>query len=132
MICFVDTSAILAILSSSDTHHKSSARAWEKLLNQEVQLITSNYVVLETSALLQHRLGLAALRDFSENILPVLSVQWVDESVHRSATASVLIAGRKKLSLVDCVSFELMRRLGVQEALTLDKHFREQGFRCLP
>jgi predicted nucleic acid-binding protein len=44
----------------------------------------------------------------------------------------MLAAGRKKLSLVDCVSFETMRLLGVTIAFTLDKHFKEQGFICRP
>jgi len=44
----------------------------------------------------------------------------------------MLAAARKKLSLVDCVSFETMRLLGVTAAFTLDKHFKEQGFMCLP
>ncbi len=45
---------------------------------------------------------------------------------------SCLPLGGKKLSLVDCVSFETMRLLGVTTAFTLDKHFKEQGFICRP
>jgi predicted nucleic acid-binding protein len=44
----------------------------------------------------------------------------------------MLAAKRKKLSLVDCVSFEIMRLSGVTTVFTLDKHFKEQGFICLP
>jgi predicted nucleic acid-binding protein len=33
---------------------------------------------------------------------------------------------------VDCVSFEVMRRLGIRRAFTLDEHFREQGFEVVP
>ncbi len=35
-------------------------------------------------------------------------------------------------SLVDCASFELMRRHGITEALCLDADFAHQGFRLLP
>jgi predicted nucleic acid-binding protein len=33
---------------------------------------------------------------------------------------------------VDCSSFEVMRRGGIRRVLTLDRHFREQGFESLP
>ena len=50
----------------------------------------------------------------------------------RAAAGAVLAAGRKELSLVDCVSFQTMRELGVRSAFCFDKHFREQGFETVP
>ena len=41
-------------------------------------------------------------------------------------------AGRRRLSLVDCTSFEIMRRHGITAALSLDADFAQQGFRLLP
>ena len=46
--------------------------------------------------------------------------------------AAVLSAGRRRLSLVDCVSFDVMTRLGIDVCFAFDAHFREQGFRCIP
>jgi len=43
-----------------------------------------------------------------------------------------LSAGRHNLSLVDCVSFEMMRTLGIKTAFTFDAHFKEQDFTILP
>ena len=31
-----------------------------------------------------------------------------------------------------CVSFEMMRLLGLDTAFTFDAHFADQGFRCIP
>jgi predicted nucleic acid-binding protein len=59
-------------------------------------------------------------------------LEWIDNTVHHAAMGIMLAALRKKLSLVDCVSFETMRLLGVTTAFTLDRHFKEQGFICLP
>ena len=39
---------------------------------------------------------------------------------------------RRQLSLVDCASFDIMRRLGLRDVFAFDPHFAEQGFRCLP
>ena len=103
-----------------------------KFIAQEVVLVCSNYVLVETLALVQHRLGIPAVRTFQEDIMPVLNVEWVDEAVHHVGTASVLAAARRGLSLVDCVSFEIMRRLGIKTAFAFGHHFEEQGFECLP
>ena len=102
------------------------------MLRDGWDLLTNNYVLLETSALLQHRLGLAALRMFTEDVAPLVRIDWVAEGRHRAAAEAVLSAGRKKLSLVDCVSFQTMRELGVRFAFCFDKHFRERGFETVP
>lgn len=44
----------------------------------------------------------------------------------------MLAANRRNLSLVDCVSFEVMRDLGVKDVFAFDPHFREHGFTCIP
>ena len=132
MSVFVDTSAFFAVLDADDENHDRARQVWEDLLTQEAVLICSNYVLVETLALVQHRLGLPAVRTFQEDIMPVLNVEWVDETIHQVGIASVLAAARRGLSLVDCVSFEIMRRLGIKTAFVFDHHFDEQGFECLP
>ena len=37
----------------------------------------------------------------------------------------------KTWGLTDCISFVLMNRLGLSDALTADKHFEQAGFRAL-
>lgn len=132
MTVFVDTSAFYAILDADDQNHEQARRAWNDLVTQEADLVCTNYVLVETFALVQHRLGIEAVRALQEDILPVLRVEWVDESVHEASTAALLIAARRQLSLVDCTSFETMRRLGIKTAFTFDRHFAEQGFDNIP
>ena len=115
-----------------DVNHKSAAGAWVDILQSDEILTATNYVLVETIALLQYRLGLKAVRFFQEEILPVVGIIWVDATMHHAAMSIMLAAGRKKLSLVDCVSFEAMRLGGISTAFTLDRHFFEQGFTCFP
>ena len=55
----------------------------------------TTYVLLETSALLQHRLGLAALRTFNEDVAPLVRIDWIAEGRHGAAAGAVLAAGPK-------------------------------------
>jgi len=132
MTVFVDTAALYAFLDADDANHAECERAWRRLLEHGEPLVTSNYVLVETCALVQHRLGVQAVRDLQEVMLPALQVLWIDEQAQREAVSALLTAGRRELSLVDCASFGLMRKWGITSAFTLDRHFDEQGFRRLP
>lgn len=132
MIIFIDTSGLIAVMDKDDACHTKAAKTWMDILKSEDTLVTTNYVILETCALVQNRLGMKAIKLFQADILPVLRIEWIDKFVHHAAISAMLAAERKKLSLVDCVSFESMRILGATNVFTLDKHFKEQGFICLP
>lgn len=131
MTVFVDTSALYAVLDRDDDNHRAAAKTFPDLLDRE-SLLTHSYALVETVALVQRRLGVEAVRALEDDILPALDVWWVDESLHRAATAALLASGARDVSLVDWASFELMRRLGVREAFAFDDDFQEQGFSLLP
>lgn len=132
MSVFVDTSALLALLDADDANHARAEEVFVGLRAGDETLVCSNYVLIETFALVQHRFGIDAARIFQESFFPLLAVEWVDEDIHLAGVTGVLTAARRKLSLVNCVSFSLMRKLGVRKAFTFDRHFDEQGFVCLP
>ena len=132
MTVFADTSALYALLDRADANHKQAVSAWSSLLNRDERVFTSNYVLVESFALTQNRLGMDAVRLLQEDILPVIGVHVVDREVHRSGISAMLSAGRRNLSFVDCVSFEIMRTLGIKTAFTFDPHFKEQGFTAIP
>lgn len=132
MTVFVDTSGFYAVFDRDDANHSKATGAWVEWLREGAVLLTNNYVLLETAALLQHRIGVAAVRAFHEDVLPVLQVDWISEAQHRAGVEAVLAAARKKISLVDCVSFQTMRNHGIRTAFCFDAHFREKGFATKP
>ncbi|HUF51113.1 MAG TPA: PIN domain-containing protein [Longimicrobiales bacterium] len=131
-MAFVDTSGLYAVLDADDGNHAAARRTWTQLLERGDSVETTNYVIVECVALIQHRLGLAALRTFVSDVLPVVRTAWVTTAAHDAALQAVLSAGRRDLSLVDCTSFAVMRQNGVDEVFAFDRHFVEQGFRVLP
>jgi predicted nucleic acid-binding protein len=125
---FVDTSAIFAFLDADDDRHAAAVEIWGRLALRSEQLVTQSYIVVESSALIQRRLGWEALRDFLEVIVPLFAIVWIDESLQAAASAALLTSGKRGLSLVDCASFEVMRRTGVRTFFAYDAHFAEMGF----
>jgi predicted nucleic acid-binding protein len=132
MSVFLDTSAFYALLDGDDDNHKKAKQIWTDLLDSENNLITSNYVIVESFALIQNRLGLEAVRGFQDDIFPLINIEWVSPEIHKSGVSAFLAASRRKLSLVDCVSFEIMRTLGIKKVFAFDPHFAEQGYNCIP
>jgi uncharacterized protein len=132
MTVFLDTSGLYAVFDRDDENHSRAKIAWAEWLHEGASLLTNNYVLAETAALLQYRIGVAAVRALHEEVAPLLQVDWVSEEQHRAGMEAVLAAARKKLSLVDCVSFQTMRNRGVRTAFCFDAHFREQGFATKP
>lgn len=116
------------MLDADDEKHPAARRVWRRLIEAEDTLFTSNYVLVETLALTQSRLGLEAVRAFQDAVAPLLRVFWINEDVHRQAVSAALTTGRRRLSLVDCSSFVLMRQHGLDTAFAFDNHFLEQGF----
>jgi uncharacterized protein len=132
MSVFVDTAAFLAVLNAKDQFHALARKAWNEILSSDQAISSSNYVLLETITLLQHRFGVEAVRLFETEVLPVVEITWVDKDIHKQAMSALLAANRRDLSLVDCTSFEILRETGMDSVFSFDAHFREQGFNVIP
>lgn len=128
---FVDTSVLLPFLDRDEDRHDAAVAALTPVL-AERRGVTHNYVVVEAEALVMRRLGAAVARRFVRDILPLIEVAWITPELHARAVESHLADLRRRTSLVDHASFELMRERGIEDALALDRHFREAGFRVSP
>jgi predicted nucleic acid-binding protein len=127
MIVFADTSALFGLMAQNDRIHEEAKQAFNYLGRQEAMLVTSSYVLVETIALLQNRVGLAAVQDFYVKLQPLLEIIWVDERWHQRAMQRLLSSQRRKLSLVDCVSFEIIEMKKLDYAFAFDEHFEQEG-----
>lgn len=131
MNIFVDASAFLAVLDAGDANHAQAKAIWEKTVAAGDELVCHNYILVESSAVILRRLGLEAVRVFEQDIVPVLRLVWVTREVHEAAASAHLLASRRTLSLVDCVSFEIIRRTGIRSAFAFDRHFQEYGYELM-
>lgn len=132
MTVFVDSSALLAVLNRRDAFHEAAATEWTLLLDGDAILVSTNYIVLESTALAQSRIGLKAVRLLQSDIVPILDLIWIDRDMHDRASEQLVAANRRQLSLVDLTSFTTMRDQRIETAFTFDRHFGEQGFIVVP
>ncbi len=68
MNIFADTSGLFALLVQNDYMHIRARENFAYCAGQSVQLVTSSFVLVETLALLQQRIGLAPVHDFNAKI----------------------------------------------------------------
>ncbi len=128
---FVDTSAVLALLHAGDRFHERAARQFEHLRSRRSALTTSSYVLVETYALLGRRHGLEAVRRFRDAFVPLLETVWVDRDLHEQGLDLLLARPAGRLSLVDAVSFAIIRRRRIPQAFAFDPDFENEGIAVL-
>jgi len=124
---FLDTSAIYALADKADTNHMTAYSKFESVLKSGETFLVHNYILLESVALLQARLGLPSAILFLKDAKS-FEVEWVDLDLHEEAEKELERIGRRGISLVDCTSFLVMRRRGIEKAFAFDPDFRDQGF----
>lgn len=124
---FIDTSAIYALADKADSNHITAYNKFEDILKSGEVPLLHNYILLESAALLQARLGLPSAILFLKDARS-FAVEWVDLDLHKEAEKELERIGKRGISLVDCTSFIVMRRRRVQRAFAFDPDFKDQGF----
>ena len=126
----LDTSGLLALVQGSEPHHVLAHQLYARTTRRVIHnLVLAEWVTLAHVRGVPRRLNIEYLVDLVDN--PEIEVFWVDEGLHRAAAALIEKRLDKTYSLCDAVSFVLMRRLGIADALTTDQHFEQEGFRRL-
>lgn len=128
---FIDTGAFLALEDESDNHHEEAIRFRDKvLLPGNYEFITTSYILDETLTLIRRRLSISASISLSKKMRnsQIVKILRISEEVEEKALDLFEKYDDKTFSFTDCVSFVIMRDLGIQEAFTFDEHFLQMGF----
>jgi uncharacterized protein len=127
----LDTVGLLATWDARDQWHVAADVAFQGLLEQGRRLVTTPLILWECG-------NAAARRPFRQRV-NVLRQNFIKEGLLIEATAQEIEdawaafdrGDASQAGIVDHVSFQVMRRLGLAEAFTNDRHFRAAGFRVL-
>lgn len=127
---FVDTSGWLAIVVKSDALHKKAADVYLEHFAAQWDFVTHTGVMLEVG----NRLSSVRLRQLAVNLNKALEsssrimvVQMADD-IYEDGWDLYAARSDKEWGIVDCISFVLMKRQNIREALTADKQFEQAGF----
>lgn len=126
----LDTSGLLCCFDADESRHSDAVRLYEGASLR----LTHNYVLAEFIALTQARhLPRKEALAFAAGVIVDAEVEvvWIDPSIHEQAMQLLQSQLDKTYSLCDAVSFAVMQRRGVFDALTTDRHFDQAGFRRL-
>lgn len=128
---FLDTVGLLALWDIADQWHPAAEAAFGRLVARRVPLVTTTFVLLEcgnAAARRSYRAEADSLRELLESrgeLLTPLAEDWrlAWELYRRGEVGGA--------GIVDCTSFVVMRRCGLTEAFTNDRHFATAGLVAL-
>ncbi|MDX2231094.1 MAG: PIN domain-containing protein [Leptolyngbyaceae cyanobacterium bins.349] len=127
---FLDTSYVIALVNERDQYYAPA-----QVLSEQYE--TADFLVTEAVLL---EIGNALCRGLKQGAVEVIQYFLAAEEVEIvPLTTGLLLEGfalyqtyqDKEWSLVDCISFVVMRQQGIQQALTFDHHFDQAGFQRL-
>jgi predicted nucleic acid-binding protein len=128
----VDTSAYFALADANETRHPAADAVRRKLLIEHWRLVTTNYVVAETHALLLIRLGYAfAMRFLTQLDASSTVILRITEDDEIKAREILRQYDDKRFSLTDATSFAIMERSGIRHTFTFDHNFTQYGLTVL-
>jgi len=129
---FIDTAGWANLFLRTDSHHRQANEWFLQARQQNWQMVTTNYVVLELVSLLNRplRVPRPPLFNYVEGVRTAPYVTLIHIDAATDAAAWTLLKNRedKPWSLVDATSFIIMQQLGIREALTTDHHFEQANF----
>ncbi len=126
-LAFVDSSAFLSLEDPDEQAHAEVRAAFERLVEDGVGLLTTNFVFDESYTLLLSRLGRERAIDWGESLRAGRLVPTVRVSEHHEGQAWEILRAYedKAFSYTDATSFAVCDDLEIGVALSLDRHFRQ-------
>jgi uncharacterized protein len=128
---FLDTVGLIALWDEADQWHMAAKQAYDALVAARFVGVTTEAILLEcgnAASRRPYRRDVFELREMLIKKGQLLEVTPPDLSQAWSEYGSGWVGGP---SIVDCVSFAVMRRFGLTEAFTNDQHFAAAGFKPL-
>jgi len=130
----VDTGALLALSRRKDQHHVRAVDIAERHLGAGGQFVGTTLILAEFHSHLLYLRGSTEARVAVSALLddPVHDWLAVSSDLQREAVVRWLARySDQEYSLIDAVSFEVMRRNKVTHAFAFDRHFAVAGFELL-
>ena len=129
-LVFADTSFYQALFNKHDRWHGIAAELFE---GQQATIVTTEYVLVGLGGLMSRGDARSLYIRFVERVRSDPFTRLIPASAELFNSGFSLFEARpdKEWSITDCISFSLMEREGIEDALTSDHHFEQAGFQAL-
>ena len=133
---FVDNSAWIALSNTRDQHYDEAKTIFNRLLQQRMQIVTTDYVIDETVTRLRYDLSHAATVKFLDVIErtaqeDTLAEIGVDRRLFQEALRLFRQYDSARLSFTDCTSFAVCQKHKIAEVFAFDSDFEMMGITML-
>lgn len=127
---FADTAFYVALANERDPYH---AKALELARTRRGRVVTTEYVLIEVGNLLSRTGDRPSFLSPLEQIESDAEITVVPGTHDWFGRGVDLYKRRpdKQWSMTDCISFVVMKEMGLTEALTADRHFEQAEFTVL-
>jgi predicted nucleic acid-binding protein len=132
--CFSDTGFFYALTDPADRWHQACLQLLTQVQQHRRVLVTTNFVIAETHALLLHRKGQKVALAWLDQVDRLAHVERVTEGDERQAKDILRRYADQTFTLTDALSFAVITRLGLTVVLSVDRHFLafQGNFTVLP
>jgi predicted nucleic acid-binding protein len=124
---FLDASFWIAYRNERQNCHREAKRILAEIFRHRIKFVTTLPVLCEIHAHFSRtpEKKRLILQDFESN--PLVHIEEVTHADQQLAFKLLRRQTDKSYSLCDAVSFVVMQRLGLKQALAFDDHFRQFG-----
>ena len=131
---FLDSAFAIALELARDQNHVAAQGHWSRFVASGQFFVTTSFVVDEAVTFLNARgfhdravrIGRRLMSDSRSQFVEV------NRTLFLAGWDYLVRHPDKRYSPTDCISFEVMRQLGLRQALTFDQHFAQAGFEITP
>ena len=127
----IDTSAFYALVVDTDEFHGSAVEVYEYLLDQDIELWTTSYALVETMALVHRRFGFSRVAQLLEITESNVRLFLIDSAVHSMAMSEFTSSEGRGLSLVDW-TIVIAARIRSAQVFTFDRGIADKSVVVVP
>jgi predicted nucleic acid-binding protein len=134
---FLDTSFLFAYYNADDEDHDEAVSLSICLSQNNIVCVISDYIIDELLTLLSSLVGKSKAIKLCNDLIDDIKdgffiLIYIDYDIFNEALRTFIQFKDKEWSFTDCTSYTIIKRDGIDKAISFDEHFRQFGIEILP
>jgi uncharacterized protein len=127
---FLDTAFAIALISPKDAFHEKAKALSSQIRQGGIHMLTTRAILIEIGNSLAKANTRQAAIEMLESIEADdgITIVPMTEELYKESFKFFGSRMDKEWGLIDCISFVVMQKFELTEALTSDRHFEQAGF----